>query len=149
MSLQDVLSILVELDAMEQDSLRILPLGLVARGINCNNELWMAAAVTHPDVMSLTPPQLAAFVGALQCTDLLKRPMSIWSSFQVRPRGQRGRTTTCAWTPQLTRLHCSWRVGLSVPLTPDAIVGCWERLRLQSGRTHNTAVYCVFAVCAV
>lgn len=69
---------------MEQDTLRILPLGLVARGINCNNELWMAAAVTHPDVMNLTPPQLAAFVGALQCTDLLKRPMSIWSSFQVR-----------------------------------------------------------------
>jgi len=66
------------------DSLRLLPLGLVARGINCNNELWMASAMTHPDVMHLTPPQLAAFVGALQCTDLLKRPMSIWSSFQVR-----------------------------------------------------------------
>jgi hypothetical protein len=81
--MQDVLSILVEMNAMEQDTLRILPLGLVARGINCNNELWMAAAMTHPDVMSLTPPQLAAFVGALQCTDLLKRPMSIWSSFQV------------------------------------------------------------------
>lgn len=78
-----MLSILIELGAMEQDSMRILPLGLVARGINCNNELWMAAAMTHPDVMSLTPPQLAAFVGALQCTDLLKRPMSIWSSFQV------------------------------------------------------------------
>lgn len=85
--LQDVLSILVELGAMEQDTLRILPLGLVARGINCNNELWMAAAMTHPDVMALTPPQLAAFVGALQCTDLLKRPMSIWSSFQVGIQG--------------------------------------------------------------
>lgn len=84
---QDVLSILVEMHAMEQDTLRILPLGLVARGINCNNELWMAAAMTHPDVMSLTPPQLAAFVGALQCTDLLKRPMSIWSSFQVGRMG--------------------------------------------------------------
>jgi hypothetical protein len=80
---QDVLSILTELGAMEGGTLRLLPLGLVARGINCNNELWMAAAMSHPDVMGLTPPQLAAFVGALQCTDLLKRPMSIWSSFQV------------------------------------------------------------------
>jgi hypothetical protein len=43
----------------------------------------MAAAMTHPDVMSLTPPQLAAFVGALQCSDLLKRPEGIWSSFPV------------------------------------------------------------------
>jgi hypothetical protein len=85
-----VLGILVELGAMEGNSLRLLPLGLVARGINCNNELWMAAALSHPSVMSLTPPQLAAFVGALQCTDLLKRPMSIWSSFQVRPHGAGG-----------------------------------------------------------
>jgi hypothetical protein len=80
-----VLTILVERGAIEGGgSLRLLPLGLVARAINCNNELWMAAAVSHPDVMGLTPPQLAGFVGALQCTDLLKRPMSIWSSFQVR-----------------------------------------------------------------
>lgn len=74
---------LVEVGAMEADTLRILPLGLVARGINCNNELWMAAAMTHPEVVAFTAPQLAAFVGALQCTDLLKRPMSIWSSYQV------------------------------------------------------------------
>jgi hypothetical protein len=80
---QDVLSVLVEVGAMEPNTLRILPLGLVARGINCNNELWMAAAMTHPEVVSFTAPQLAAFVGALQCTDLLKRPMSIWSSYQV------------------------------------------------------------------
>jgi hypothetical protein len=78
-----VLGILVEMGAMEEPSLRLLPLGLVARGINCNNELWMAAALSSPGVMSLTPPQLAALVGALQCTDLLKRPMSIWGSFQV------------------------------------------------------------------
>jgi hypothetical protein len=82
--LQDVLGILVELGAMEEPSLRLLPLGLVARSINCNNELWMAAALSSPSVINLTPPQLAALVGALQCTDLLKRPMSIWSSYQVR-----------------------------------------------------------------
>lgn len=69
---------------MEGGTLRLLPLGRVARGINCNNELWMAAALTHPRVIDLTPPQLAAFVGGLQCTDLLKRPMSIWSSYEVR-----------------------------------------------------------------
>jgi hypothetical protein len=80
---QDVLGILVEMGAMEESSLRLLPLGLVARSINCNNELWMAAAISSPQVMDLTPPQLAALVGALQCTDLLKRPMSIWSSYQV------------------------------------------------------------------
>lgn len=78
-----MLGILVDLGAMEAHTLRLLPLGLVARSINCNNELWMAAALSDPAVMDLTPPQLAAFVGALQCTDLLKRPMSIWSSFQV------------------------------------------------------------------
>lgn len=82
-AVQDVLGILVELNAMEADTLRLLPLGRVARSINCNNELWMSAALSHPCVMDLTPPQLAAFVGALQCTDLLKRPMSIWSSYQV------------------------------------------------------------------
>lgn len=60
-----------------------MPLGRLARSINCNNELWMAAALSHPCVAQLTAPQLAAFVGALQCTELLKRPTSIWSSYQV------------------------------------------------------------------
>jgi hypothetical protein len=39
--------------------------------------------VLGEQVMNLTPPQLAALVGALQCTDLLKLPMSTWSSYQV------------------------------------------------------------------
>eukprot|EP00879_Flechtneria_rotunda_P015990 GHRR01016723.1.p1 GENE.GHRR01016723.1~~GHRR01016723.1.p1 ORF type:complete len:1310 (+),score=476.87 GHRR01016723.1:197-4126(+) len=82
-SFMDVLGIVVKLGAMEDVSLRLLPLGLVARSINCNNELWMAAALSHPAVMELTPPQLAGFVGALQSTELTKRPMSIWSGYQV------------------------------------------------------------------
>lgn len=131
--LQDVLGILVELNAMEAQTLRLLPLGLVARSINCNNELWMAAALSHPGVMDLTPPQLAAFVGALQCTDLLKRPMSIWSSYQV------GQGYACCGWQKLLRLcrlavdsSHALRTGMSPPSANTRRTRCCDLLAKSS-----------------
>ena len=39
-------------------------LGLVAREVNCANELWMAVVLTHAAVQQLPPPQLAAVLSA-------------------------------------------------------------------------------------
>lgn len=83
MSVQDVLDILVSTGAMEADTLRILPLGLLARDIRGQNELWMAIALTSPVVAELTGPQLAAFIGALLCSEVIKRPAAIWTQYQV------------------------------------------------------------------
>ncbi len=44
----------------------------------------MALALTHPAVLELTPPQLAAYVGALLCSEVIKRPISVWSAYKVR-----------------------------------------------------------------
>ena len=43
----------------------------------------MAIALSHPAVMNLTGPQLAAYIGALVCSDVIRRPMTVWTSYQV------------------------------------------------------------------
>jgi hypothetical protein len=48
------------------------------------NELWMALALSHPGVMTLSGPQLAAYIGALVCCDVIRRPMSVWTPYMVR-----------------------------------------------------------------
>lgn len=40
------------------------PLGLVAREVNCANELWMALVLTHDALQALPPPQLAGALSA-------------------------------------------------------------------------------------
>ncbi|WIA36589.1 hypothetical protein OEZ86_007879 [Tetradesmus obliquus] len=129
-SFMDVLSILVEMGAMEESSLRLLPLGLVARSINCNNELWMAAALSSPGVMALSPPQLAALVGALQCTDLLKRPMSIWSSYQVSDAvitalEELEPTMEAIYNAQTAAGQGKWNEHLAVDLRLAGLVEAW------------------------
>ena len=59
------MEVLITVGALEPDTLRILPLGLVSRSIQGQNELWLALALTHPATMRLTGAQLAAFLGAL------------------------------------------------------------------------------------
>ncbi|GBF97817.1 DEAD DEAH box helicase [Raphidocelis subcapitata] len=49
------------------------------------NELWLALALSHPAAAGLTGPQLAAYVGALVCAEVIRRPMSVWSPYQVSP----------------------------------------------------------------
>jgi hypothetical protein len=49
------------------------------------NELWLALALSHPAAADLTGPQLAAYVGALVCAEVIRRPMSVWSPYQVPP----------------------------------------------------------------
>jgi len=44
----------------------------------------MALALSHPVVMSLTGPQLAAYIAALVCCDVIRRPMSVWTPYMVR-----------------------------------------------------------------
>lgn len=41
-----------------------MPLGHVAREVNCSNELWMALVLTHSALQSLEPPQLASVLSA-------------------------------------------------------------------------------------
>lgn len=62
---QAVMEVLIQKGALDGDSLRILPLGLVSRSLQGQNELWLALALTHPVVLGLTGSQLAAFLGAL------------------------------------------------------------------------------------
>jgi hypothetical protein len=47
-----------------QGRIEFLPLGLVARDINCANEIWAALVLCHPAVQALAPPQLAGVLSA-------------------------------------------------------------------------------------
>lgn len=46
-------AVLIRMGALDADSLTPLPLGLAARGIQGQNELWLALALTHPEVRQL------------------------------------------------------------------------------------------------
>jgi hypothetical protein len=52
--------------------LRVLPLGLAARALQGQNELWLATALTHPSAADLAPAELASLVGALLCAETVK-----------------------------------------------------------------------------
>ena len=52
--------------------LRVLPLGLAARALQGQNELWLATALTHPAAADLAPAELASLVGALLCAETVK-----------------------------------------------------------------------------
>ena len=59
------MEVLITQGALEAGTLRMLPLGLVSRSLQGQNELWLAMALTHPAVLRLNGAQLAAFLGAL------------------------------------------------------------------------------------
>jgi len=52
--------------------LRVLPLGLAARALQGQNELWLATALVHPSAAELAPAELASLVGALLCAETVK-----------------------------------------------------------------------------
>lgn len=84
-SFLDVLDVLVAKGAVDAHTLEVLPLGVVARSLQCANELWMALALTQPAVAGLTGPQLAALLAALLAGDTLRRASSVWTAYQVSP----------------------------------------------------------------
>ncbi len=70
-------------------------LGLVAREVNCANELWMAVVLTHAAVQQLPPPLLAAVLSAGGCG---------WQEWGVVWPGTRG---------QGARRHAVLRAGVA------------------------------------
>ncbi|KAL4443480.1 hypothetical protein ABPG75_011217 [Micractinium tetrahymenae] len=58
------------------------PLGLVAREVNCANELWMALVLTHAAVQGLAAPQLAAVLSAVIASESVSRP-SVWTAYSA------------------------------------------------------------------
>jgi len=66
--------VLVQAGALEEGTLKPLPLGDVARQINGTNELWLAMAMAYPAVADLPPAQLASLIAALVSADAVSRP---------------------------------------------------------------------------
>eukprot|EP00798_Chlamydomonas_sp_ICE-L_P018421 gene18421-24896_t len=56
-----------------------------ARSVMGNNELWLAVALTHPDLANLNGPQLAALLGALLSAEWLGSGkadnMTVWTAY--------------------------------------------------------------------
>ncbi len=77
------MDVLTRMGAIEAGTLRLLPLGLLSRGIQGQNELWLSLALTHPAVMDLNGAQLAAFLGALLSAEVVKRPVAMWASYST------------------------------------------------------------------
>jgi superfamily II RNA helicase len=67
------------------EHLQLQPLGLLARGLNGQNELWMALALSVPGLEQLTGPQLASYLGAILSTEVARRSLSVWSEYEVSP----------------------------------------------------------------
>ncbi len=80
---KSVLDVLITVNAIEAKTLRMLPLGLISRSIQGQNELWLAMALTHPAVTSLTGPQLAAFLGALLSAEVFRKPVDMVTSYST------------------------------------------------------------------
>ncbi|KAF5836973.1 P-loop containing nucleoside triphosphate hydrolase protein [Dunaliella salina] len=85
-SFTDVVEVLITMGALEAGSLRVLPLGLVARNIQGNNELWLALVLTHQAVFGLTGPELAGLLGAILTGEVLKRPNVNWVAYPASPK---------------------------------------------------------------
>eukprot|EP00200_Dunaliella_tertiolecta_P005053 CAMPEP_0202359206 /NCGR_PEP_ID=MMETSP1126-20121109/12588_1 /ASSEMBLY_ACC=CAM_ASM_000457 /TAXON_ID=3047 /ORGANISM="Dunaliella tertiolecta, Strain CCMP1320" /LENGTH=1135 /DNA_ID=CAMNT_0048952565 /DNA_START=212 /DNA_END=3620 /DNA_ORIENTATION=- len=85
-SFTDVVEVLITMGALEANTLRVLPLGLVARNIQGNNELWLALVLTHQAVFGLTGPELAGLLGAILTGEVLKRPSVNWVAYPASPK---------------------------------------------------------------
>ncbi|GLC66436.1 hypothetical protein PLESTF_000427200 [Pleodorina starrii] len=83
---QSTMDILICVDALERDSLRVLPLGLLARNIQGGNELWLAMALSHPALHRLSGPSLGALLGALLSPEVLSKPVAVLAAYPVSPQ---------------------------------------------------------------
>ncbi|GAX72807.1 hypothetical protein CEUSTIGMA_g262.t1 [Chlamydomonas eustigma] len=78
-----VLDVLTKVGAIEAGSLRLLPLGLVLRSLQGQNELWLSLALSNEAVLNLTGPQLAAFLGALLSSEVFRKPVDMVVSYSA------------------------------------------------------------------
>ena len=82
--MQNVLEVLVQMGAMSEH-MELQATGLLARGLNGQNELWMALALSVPGLEQLTGPQLASYLGAILSMEVTRRNLSVWSEYEVSP----------------------------------------------------------------
>lgn len=85
-------------DAGDGTRLGFSPLGLVAREVNCANELWMALVLTHAAVQGLAGPQLAAVLSAGKPGALswaVHGTATVWQGWSLFPFQQP--TRSAAW----------------------------------------------------
>lgn len=88
------------------------------------NQLWMAVALSHPSVMNLTGPQLAGYISALVCSEVIRRPMSVWTPYQVGS-GQVEWKALLSCARSQPGLHPSQSLGLGPnPCTPLCPLYC-------------------------
>jgi hypothetical protein len=73
-------------DALDPDTLKPRPLGMVTRAIQGQNELWLALAFTHPALMELSGAELASLLGALISADVVRRPTGLWTAYPASPK---------------------------------------------------------------
>ncbi|KAG2444652.1 hypothetical protein HXX76_001396 [Chlamydomonas incerta] len=127
---QLTMEILICMDALEANTLRVLPLGLLARNIQGGNELWLAMALSHPALQTLNGPQLAAMLGALISPEVLSKPTAVWAAYPVSPaveaavealEGQRQLLVELQTDAGLTR----WNDALLVDLRFAGLVEAW------------------------
>lgn len=79
---QATMDTLIQVGALENESLKILPLGHVTRELFGDNELWMAMVFTHERVQLLKPSLLAALASTFMAPAICTRPSL---SFQIPP----------------------------------------------------------------
>lgn len=66
--------------ALEEGTLRPLPLGHVARQLNGTNELWLAALLFEPEVAALPAAALAGVMCAAVSPSMLNKP-NVWVAY--------------------------------------------------------------------
>ena len=96
--------------------MKFTPLGLVARDLRCSNELWMAAAMSHPALQGLNPPQLAGVMSALVASEAFSR-----SAVHVAypPSYTVAETIESMESVRSDIARLQFQVGLDVPLLVD------------------------------
>ncbi|KAG2495596.1 hypothetical protein HYH03_006196 [Edaphochlamys debaryana] len=127
---QSTMEILICVDALELDTRRVLPLGLLARNIQGGNELWLAMCLQHPALHSLPGPALGALLGALASPEVMAKPVATWAAYTVSPEVE---AAVSALEPQrqlLLELQTDagllrWNDALAVDLRFAGLVEAW------------------------
>ncbi len=91
-------------DALDPDTLKPRPLGLVTRAVQGQNELWLALAFTHPVLLELSGAELASLLGALISADVVRRPTGLWTAYPASPKVR-------SWPWQQGPACAQWRQG--------------------------------------
>jgi superfamily II RNA helicase len=107
-------------------SMRLLPLGEVARCLHGENELWLATLLASPGVQALPPPELAGVLSAVLAGELGLRP-GVRARYPPSPSVIEALEDAEPARADLSRLQ--WRHGVDAPLAIDArlsgVVQAW------------------------